>query len=259
MQRKPSGFRYTVSGIRLCNKLLSFIKADNHAIVLDCGTGLYGAAPYLEGCQQVDVLMTHLHYDHILGLLGWTVFPKNAQVRVYMGVPHDSDDFNLLDFLKTPYWPVSPEMIDAIGADYDSTLHLTERASARFCPSNHPDNAAIIRVDTDTGSACLICDWEHGDREVPSEMVRGCSLILYDGMFNEAEYQVCKGWGHSTWNEGVKLAQQYGVERLVITHHLPERSDEQLHQMEDHARQVYPGIRFAREGDAYSLEHERKK
>ncbi len=229
------------------------LTCGTHAIVLDCGTGLYEAGPYLAGCTQVDVLITHLHYDHILGLLDWNVFPNNARVRVYAGVPKYSKDYNPADFLRPPFWPISPDMEDVICVGCDSTIHLTPEASARFCPSNHPDNATIIRVDTKDGSLCLVCDWEHGERQVPEDMTSGCGLVLYDGMFTELEYEVCVGWGHSTWQEGVKLARLHGIENLVITHHLPERTDEQLLGMEAYAKQALPTIRFARIGDIYKL------
>lgn len=136
-----------------------------------------------------------------------------------------------------------------------STVYLNERVSARFAPANHPDDATIIRVDTDNGSMCLVCDWEHGV-DVPAEMVEGCSFILYDGMFTEMEYPSRKGWGHSIWQEGVKLAQKMEIPHLVITHHLPERTDEDLLAMEAYARHAFPGIHFARAGDVYAMSGE---
>ncbi len=199
--------------------------------------------------------MTHLHYDHILGLLNWFVFPPEARVRVYAGVPQFSRDYDPTDFLKPPFWPVSPtNMEDVICIGCDSRLHLTERTSARFSPANHPDNATIIRVDTDSGSMALVCDWEHTERPVPKEMTNNCSFIIYDGMFTDTEYLACMGWGHSTWREGVKLVKERGIPRLVITHHLPERTDAQLREMEREAQQEFPGIRFARAMDCYSLQ-----
>lgn len=231
------------------------IKADRHAIVLDCGTGLYDAGPFLEGCTHIDILLTHLHYDHILGLLNWEIFPWDARVRVYAGMAHYSRDYNPADFLKVPFWPISPDIGETICVGSNSTVYLNERVSARFAPANHPDGATIVRVDTDNGSMCLVCDWEHG-APVPEEMVRDCSFILYDGMFTETEYPSRKGWGHSTWQEGVKLAEEMQIPRLVITHHLPERTDEELLAMENYARQAFPNIHFARAGDAYSMSRE---
>lgn len=231
------------------------IKAGQHAVVLDCGTGLYQARPYLKDCTQIDILLTHLHYDHILGLLDWSVFPETARVRVYAGVEHYSRQYNPTDILKVPFWPISPEIGETICVGCDSTVYLNERVSVRFAPANHPDDATIIRVNTDNGSMCLVCDWEHGV-DVPAEMVEGCSFILYDGMFTEMEYPSRKGWGHSIWQEGVKLAQKMEIPHLVITHHLPERTDEDLLAMEAYARHAFPGIHFARAGDVYAMSGE---
>ena len=136
--------------------------------------------------------------------------------------------------------------------DYGSTLQLTEHASARFYPANHPDNASVIRIDTNNGALCLAGDWEHGI-SFPVEMAMGCSLLIYDGMFTETEYSSHKGWGHSTWPEGVKLAEKMKISNLIITHHSTERTDEELLDMETEARQRFAGISFAREGDVFVM------
>ena len=121
----------------------------------------------------------------------------------------------------------------ALVLDCGQVLRLTERVSARFFSANHPNDATIIRVDTDNGSVCLVCDWEHdftnsdADLSVPAprdtilareetktesrifsydedhelsyekdcglshatltlkEALRGCALMLYDGMYTE--------------------------------------------------------------------------
>lgn len=230
------------------------LRSDWHAVVLDCGTGLYNAGQYLRGCRQIDVLLTHLHYDHILGLLNWSVFPPDADVRFYIS-GETAESLKISEFLKKPFWPVSPDLGKITFVDYSSTLQLTEDISARFFPANHPDNASLIRVDTENGAVCLVGDWEHGVT-FPAEMAQDCSLLVYDGMFTEEEYPYHKGWGHSTWQEGVKLAEQMQIPNLIITHHLPERSDEELLDMEKEASQGFPGIRFAREGDVYTLHKE---
>ncbi len=237
------------------------LKADDHAIVLDCGSGLYEARPYLEDCTQIDVLLTHVHYDHILGLLDWGVF-RGARLRFYAGVDKYSKDYNPEDFLKHPFWPVSPEGEEGAKAffvSFNSTVLLNERTKVRFAPANHPDGAAIVRVEIDSGTeeedaVCLVCDWEHeGPHTLSPEMTEHCSLMIYDGMYTELEYPSCRGWGHSTWQEGVRMAREHNVPRLVITHHHPCRSDKELQVMETYANQSFPGIRFARTGDVYAL------
>lgn len=227
------------------------LRSDRHAIVLDCGTGLYNAGPYLRGARQIDVLLTHLHYDHILGLLNWGVFPSDADVRFFLG-GETQGIIRITDFLQKPYWPVSPDLGEITYVDYGSTLQLTEQASARFFPANHPDNASVIRIGTDNGALCLAGDWEHGI-PFPAEMADGCSLLIYDGMFTEKEYLSHKGWGHSTWLEGIKLAEKMKISNLIITHHSPERTDEELLDIETKARQRFPGISFAREGDTFAI------
>ena len=187
----------------------------------------------------------------------------------------------------------------ALVLDCGQVIRLTERVSAKFFSANHPNDATIIRVDTDNGSVCLVCDWEHDstssdadfavvalrdtilareetkaegcvfsydeDRKLSydcglshaaltlKEALRGCALMLYDGMYTEEEYPSRKGWGHSTWQEGVKAATQNHVSKLIITHHLPERTDEELLALEAQAQEVFPDIRFARAGDVYVL------
>ena len=72
-------------------------------------------------------------------------------------------------------------------------------------------------------------------------------------MCTETEYLSHKGWGHSTWLEGVKLAEKMKISNLIITHHSPERTDEELLDMETEARQRFAGISFAREGDVFVM------
>lgn len=232
------------------------LRSEGYALVLDCGTGLYSAKPYLDGCKQVDVVMTHLHYDHILGLLGWGVFPAGAQVRLYAGVPEGTPGYDIEDFLRPPFWPVCPALgrTNRVGCGND--VRLTERVSVRFAPANHPDSATVLRVDTDGGAMCLVCDWEHGGPPVPEEITRGCGFMLYDGMFQDTEYPARVGWGHSTWQEGVKIARERQIPHLIIAHHMPERTDRQLRQMEAEARQLFPSTRFARAGDVYTMKGE---
>ena len=78
--------------------------------------------------------------------------------------------------------------------------------------------------------------------------MENCDLLLYDGMYTDEEYPEHINWGHSTWQEGCRLANRAGVDRLMIIHHEPGRTDVQLREMEKEAKKLFPSSVFARAG-----------
>ena len=120
---------------------------------------------------------------------------------------------------------------------------------ADFQDSAHPGDAILIRLQGGGKSICMVWDYEHGTIDL-TDWARGCDLLCYDGMYlSEEEYNQHKGWGHSTWEEGCRLAIAADAKRLWITHHNPESTDEILLEQEKHAQALFPAARFAREGD----------
>ena len=228
------------------------LKRGNHAVVLDCGTGLYNAGPLLVDCETIDVLLTHVHYDHILGLLAPSVFPREARTRFYGTFERWHGDETFRHFLARPYWPYTPELGELVNMTSPGGRYLDENTFVRFWPSSHPDEASILRIGTDEGAICMACDYEHGE-PFRDDMAEDCSLLLYDAAYDDSEYEAHRGWGHSTWQEGVVLARRLGIPGLVLTHFAPERTDAELRELERRARQEYPGARFARAGDVYEL------
>jgi ribonuclease BN (tRNA processing enzyme) len=97
---------------------------------------------------------------------------------------------------------------------------------------------------------CLISDIEHSDPWPDPELARfvaGADLMVYDGMFTEDEYPICRGWGHSTWRKGVELARTAGVRALAIIHLDPAHSDAALRDMEADLQAEMPTAFIARE------------
>lgn len=230
-------------------------RRGDHAVVIDCGSGFYDAGEVLRGCAQVDILLTHLHYDHIIGLLEWSVFPAGAQVRFFAQFDRWFGEETLRRFLQPPFWPVSLPFGTLVTVPSPGEAELGGGLRVRFHPSNHPDGASLVRLETPEGDVCAAFDYEHSSG-FPDELARGCGLLLYDGMYTSEEYPDHVGWGHSCWEEGCRLADRLAVRRLVVTHHHPHRSDGALREMEAEAKKRRPEVRFARSGDVYALSPE---
>lgn len=233
------------------------LRSGEYAVVIDCGTGFCAAASVLKGCTKVDVLLTHLHYDHVLGFLYPVGIPEEAQTRLFVYTPEGQEAEDPLSFIRPPYWPITARLGTVYAARCGQPLHLHDDVTAHISPSNHPGVSAVLRFDTGSGSFCVICDWEHGEQRVPCHMTDGCSFVLYDGTYTDEEYEERVGWGHSTWREGVELAKERGISRLLISHHAPDHTDAMLREMEQEAQKAFPNTRFVRIEDQYDMRGER--
>lgn len=224
------------------------LKRGGHAVVLDCGSGLYRGKELLRDCDQIDVLLTHLHYDHLIGLLNWGVFPVPPRLFAQFGNWYGEE--TLARFISPPFWPYTQQArLHSVSSPGRVEL---DGVQVLFYPSNHPDGASILRLETEEGAVCAAFDYEHSI-PFPGHMARDCSILLYDGMYTREEYRQRVGWGHSTWQEGCALARENPGSRLIITHHSPDRTDEALRELEREAMADMPGLRFAREGDVLDL------
>ncbi len=223
------------------------LRQGEYAVVVDCGSGLFCAQSILAGCSRVDVLLSHLHYDHLLGLLHFSSFPPGARLRFFSRFGDWFGQESLRRFLSPPFWPYTPDFGALCDVPLEEPVPLCPGVSAEFRPSCHPDEASLIGLTVDGKRICFACDYEHGTMRL-QDWVDHCDLLLYDGAYSEEVYARRMGWGHSTWQMGCSLAEKSGAKRLVITHHAPESTDEMLRRAEREAREVLPTVCFAREG-----------
>ncbi len=231
------------------------LRDGDYAVVLDCGTGFQHAGPILAGCRAVDVLLTHVHYDHILGFLWTGAFPAGVRPRILSGFGRWFGEDTLARFLSPPFWPVTPDFGELVTVRPPERFPLRNGFSAEFIDASHPNGGLLTRLTRGERKLCFL--WDHEDGTVPvSDWVRGSELLCWDGMFDEDEYPSHVGWGHSTWQAGCRLARECGVGRLLITHHAPGHDDAWLRRAEERARALFPNTRFAREGDVIEFGEE---
>ena len=230
------------------------VKSGTHAVIVDCGTGLFDAAALLRDCDVIDVVFTHVHYDHVMGMLDLSVFPANARISFFGTFSAWLSYETISDFYRHPFWPIQPNVGAVCEIANDGSGYcLADGFVLRSYPSKHPDGGNIIALECGTKKICFVFDIEV-DGSFDLGLLKGCDYLVFDGMFEDAELADHTGWGHSTYQEGCRLASVYDCKELLVTHHNPKNNDERLLALEGKAKERFPRTRFCRAGDIIVIE-----
>jgi len=237
------------------------LRCGDQLIILDAGTGLrlLGQALAASGEPVVaDLLCSHTHVDHVCGFPFFApCYAQGNRIRVWAGHAAARGDIRaVFRLMLTP--PLFPDVMDELAATVEfkdfaagDTLSLGPGIAVRTAALNHPGGATGYRIEWNGRALSYITDVEHRSEGPDSGalgLATGADLMIYDANYTDEDYAPHRGWGHSTWQEGVKLAQRAGVQRLVLFHHDPGRSDDMLDTIADAASRAYPGTIVAREG-----------
>ena len=245
--------------------------------ILDCGSGLRilgkqvrranDQSPEAPGWNGMDaqVLVTHYHWDHIQGMPFFHPF-FDAQNRFNFysfrskQLGRDSLRQVLEAQLASPYFPVDVGMMTAerhfheISGGDAWDAHGAHITAAWL---NHPQGCLGYRLDTGAGSIVYATDNEPGVRELDNnllELAQGADALIYDAQFSPEQLATTrKGWGHSSWLEGVKIARAANVKNLILFHHDPESSSRVIDGFLYAARQEFPATWAAIEGMSLSF------
>lgn len=242
------------------------LKKGDYALVIDAGTGLYAAKPLFVDCKKVDIILTHVHYDHILGLLDWGTLPDKSILTFYGNFEKWVGDKTIDTFFGKPFWPAKSDFGIVNVPDDDTPLIFNDELEIRFYDSNHPNFSKEFIIRYADRKMVVMFDNEKSD-SLDLSLIKDADLLLYDGMYTDEIYPKKKGYGHSTYQEGVKLAVEATPNRLIITHHDPLNEDTVLNRYEKESRITYPYTDFARSGQVWEFpfdktgdaDNERKK
>lgn len=206
---------------------------------------------------EIDLLLTHLHIDHICGLPFFGPLLAGAtKVRLWNAVYTEPEELRaaLSRGLAPPIFPVDTTLWNALEIrvpEAGERVTLGGQSLARAFPLNHPDGACGWRVNSSGRVVVIASDHEHGNAGIDAQVahyVRFAELMVWDASYTEQEIGGKRGWGHSTWQQGLQVAAETGVHQVLMTHHMPDRTDDALDAMEREAKAVNRKTLFAREG-----------
>lgn len=233
--------------------------------VLDCGTGLRilgnrWSRQNSGASIEAHLLVTHYHWDHIQGLPFFHPFfePQNrfnfySFQSKYLGP--ESLRQVLEAQLASPYFPVHVNMMTASRIFHEISggdKWEIEGTRITTCSLNHPQGCLGYRLDTAGGSVTYATDNEPGVAECDNnlrELAHQADVLIYDAQYSPEQLATTrKGWGHSSWLEGVKIARESKARNLILFHHDPDSSDPTVDGFLSAARQEFPATWAATEG-----------
>ena len=233
-------------------------------LIFDGGTGIRVLGRSLSSQMPVEahLFFTHSHWDHIQGFPFFVpAFVKGNRFHIYAAIAPDGSTIEkrLNDQMRHPNFPVP---LQVMGADLQfkdlqigQSVPVGDEVLVETALLNHPGQALGYRVNWQGHAAAYVTDTEHyPDRmdENVLKLAQDADVLIYDATYTDEEYYSKHsskiGWGHSTWQEAVKVAKAANVKKLVIFHHDPLHDDDFLDQVGRDVAQAFPNSILAREG-----------
>jgi len=244
--------------------------ADGTLLVLDAGTGIRRLGAALEpSVQRIDILLTHLHLDHIQGL-GFFEPLYRPELEVHIWGPASTTldlGARLARDFSTTLFPVRLGDLPSRPRLHDVPLEPFEIGGLKIAAGFvcHPGPTLGCRITEGGTAIAYLPDHEPalGAPHFPDssewisglELAAGVDLLIHDAQYTAAEYPEHAGWGHSAFPHTLSFASAAGVKRLVTFHHDPSHSDAVLDGLVEEARktcrlpfELFPGVEGARHG-----------
>ncbi len=246
---------------------------DGTELILDAGSGIRELGADLFGRRRrLHILLTHLHLDHIQGLLFFApMFDPEAEITVWGPPGRIPLRKRLARYLSNPLSPIEIRDLPARVAfdEVPSDGWRVGEFEVRAALVAHRGPTLGYRIEQSEASLCYLPDHEPGLGANLSSMpaawisglglARGATALIHDSQYTDQEYPARRGWGHSSLSDTLAFAQRSQPESLLMFHHDPSHDDERLRSLarqavEDAARLGIDGrVHVAREGEAFDL------
>lgn len=229
------------------------LNAGGEQLLFDAGTGILRSTALLHD-GPCHLFLSHMHMDHLMGLPFWRpLFIKGKEVHIYSEKRNGmTTREQLANFLRAPYWPVGVELFQGVAAYHDITVANTfhiGNVQISTMRANHPNEGTVYRVDWDGKSVVYALDFEHSAEASAAlaAFAKNADVLIYDATYFPENYPEKKGWGHSTWVEGLKLKEAAGIKTLFLAHHELDHTDELLDSLQNKLWELDKNVFLARE------------
>jgi phosphoribosyl 1,2-cyclic phosphodiesterase len=212
-------------------------------LLLDAGTGIRRVPALLgDAAFRGTILLTHLHWDHVQGIPFFTAGDR-GDARVILAMPAQGDPVEVLaGAMGPPHFPITPRGLhgDWSFVALQPGRHDIEGFAVLAADLPHKGGRTFGYRVTDGGRSLAYLP-DHGPRgcsdgldgvgarhEAALALAEGADVLVHGAPFTAAERELAAAFGHATVDYAVTLAREAGVRQLVLFHHAPTRTDDEV-------------------------------
>ena len=225
---------------------------EGGVIIVDAGSGIRLLGNRLlqeKEITEIHMILTHSHWDHLSGFPFFApAYSDRYKINVYGGPKAQGALRRYLeDQMRAPYFPIDFSLMKA---SFSFGYECPDMGSIglidfRPIPLSHPNGGYGFKFAKQGKSFVFLTDneldFQHPGGKSRQEYTDFCSatdLLIHDAQYTDEEYRLKRGWGHTTYDSAVQLAMDSGVGKLVLFHHDPDRTDDDLDRQLQHCRDI---------------------
>jgi phosphoribosyl 1,2-cyclic phosphodiesterase len=243
------------------------VRCGNRIVIFDGGSGLRALGNELVKNRwpiKADIFYSHCHMDHVCGMPFFAPVDRaSTTLRLWAGnlLPRHNLRQTFGQIFSAPFFPDDTFQRLALSAEFHDfrageTLTPHPDIVIRSAPLVHPGGSTGYRLEHGGRAIAYVTDTEHKPDDLDKRVIalaKDADVLIYDCTYTREEHASHLGWGHSTWQEGVRLADAASAKALAIFHHDPGHDDSFLDRVGAEARALRPGTFVAAEGTTMRL------
>lgn len=223
------------------------------ALVLDAGTGLQRLAREFPGRPfRGAILLSHLHWDHLQGLPFCPPIDRD-DAEVVLAQPAQGDPVSVLErSMSPPHFPIAPDLLRGRWEHValEPGAHRFGEFDVVAGEVHHKGGRTFgFRIEAGGVVCCYVPDALDDNDDSIEALASGADVFVRGAPFLDAEHERAEAYGHGTIEHAIALARRAGVRRLVLTHHGPTRTDDELDSIAERL-----DVELAHEGQTLDVE-----